>query len=184
MGDPKKPKKQYNTPSHPFRKARIEEEIKYKKEYGLKNKTEIWKFDSKVKGFWRQAKRIIATRTAQAEIERQQLLRKLVRLGLLESEQDIGAVLNIKIEHVLGRRLQTIVVKKQLARSMKQARQFITHGHILVGGKKITAPSYLVKREEEPSVSFVAHSSLASNEHPERAPLPQKHAPKQKVEAA
>ncbi len=181
MGDPKKPKKQYNTPSHPFRKARIEVEIKYKKEYGLKNKTEIWKIDSKVKSFWRQAKVIIATRTEQAEKERVQLLTKLKRLGLLTQDQEVGAVLDIKIEDLLNRRLQTVVVRKNLSRSMKQARQFITHGHVLVGGKIITAPSYLVKKDEEASVSFVALSSLASAEHPERVPLQSKSSAKPKV---
>ena len=169
MGDPKKPKKQYATPSHPFRKARIDAEKIYKKNYGLKNKTEIWKADSRVRGYWRQAKHIIATRTEQAEKERQQLLTKLVRLGLLQSTQEVGAVLNITLEQLLNRRLQTVVVRKQLARSMRQARQFITHGHIIVGGKTITTPSYLVKKDEEPTITFVSNSTLASEEHPERA---------------
>lgn len=181
MGDPKKPKKKYNTPNHPFRKARIEEEIKYKNNFGLKNKTEIWKMDSTVKGYWRQAKKIIATRTPQAEKERVQLLNKLVKLGLLEQSQEVGAVLNISLEHLLNRRLQTLVLKKQLARSIKQARQFITHGHIVVNGKKITSPSYIVKMEEEGTISFLPASTLSSPDHPERAP-PQKH--KAKAEAA
>ncbi|MEK6968270.1 MAG: 30S ribosomal protein S4 [Nanoarchaeota archaeon] len=169
MGDPKKPKKHYNTPSHPFRKARIESETQYKKDYGLKNKTEIWKMDSKVRGFWKQAKIIIATRTEQAEKERVQLLTKLVKIGLLQPDQEVGAVLNITLDNLLNRRLQTVVVRKQLAKSMKQSRQFIVHGHIIVGGKIITTPSYIVKKEEEPSITFVQSSTLASDEHPERA---------------
>jgi len=51
---------------------------------------------------------------------------------------------------------------------MKQSRQFITHGHVLVNGKIITAPSYVVRKSEEGNVSFKQASSLADPEHPER----------------
>ena len=40
MGSPKKPRKKYSTPSHPWQKIRIEEEKELLKEYGLKNKKE------------------------------------------------------------------------------------------------------------------------------------------------
>ena len=68
------------------------------------------------------------------------------------------------------RRLQTIVVKKGLARSVRQARQFITHGHIIIGENKITAPNYMVNSDEELMITFSQNSRLHSEDHPERVP--------------
>ena len=51
MGDPKQPRKKYDTPRHPWNKARIDAEKEIKKDYGLKNNKEIWKFNSKLKSF-------------------------------------------------------------------------------------------------------------------------------------
>lgn len=45
----------------------------------------------------------------------------------------------------LERRLDNVVYRSGLAMSRSQARQFVTHGHIAVNGKKIDIPSYLVK---------------------------------------
>ena len=41
MGDPKKIRKSYRTPSHPWQKQRIVEEDELLKTYGIKNKTHI-----------------------------------------------------------------------------------------------------------------------------------------------
>ncbi len=40
--------KQYSKPKTPFDKARIDEEAQIKKEFGLKNKKEIWKANAKI----------------------------------------------------------------------------------------------------------------------------------------
>jgi small subunit ribosomal protein S4 len=56
-----------------------------------------------------------------------------------------------------------------LSRSPKQARQFVTHGHIMVAGKKVTIPGYQVSRAEESQISYAAHSPMANEVHPERA---------------
>jgi len=69
----------------------------------------------------------------------------------------------------MARRLQTVLFKKGMARSVKQARQFIVHEHVLIGDKKITSPAYLVKVSEEASISFAVSSPLISEDHPERA---------------
>jgi len=78
-------------------------------------------------------------------------------------------VLGLTINDVLDRRLETVVFKKGFARTCKQARQFILHGHVLVGGKKLTSPSHLVTVDEEARIEFMPTSSLADPEHPERA---------------
>ena len=45
----------------------------------------------------------------------------------------------------LERRLDNVLWRSGMASSHIQARQFIGHGHILVNGKKVDIPSYLVK---------------------------------------
>ncbi len=170
MGDARRFKKQYSTPSHPFQKARIDFENEILREYGLKNKTEVWKANSKLKSFAGQAKRLIAAYGNQAEVERKQLFARLERVGLLKPGSALDDVLSLRINNLLDRRLQTIVFKKGLARSVKAARQFITHAHVSVNGKIISAPGYIVGVNEENSVSFIDASSLAKEDHPERAP--------------
>ncbi|MGB9681958.1 MAG: 30S ribosomal protein S4 [bacterium] len=46
---------------------------------------------------------------------------------------------------LLERRLDNTVYRLGFASSRSQARQFVSHGHIMVNGKKIDIPSYLVK---------------------------------------
>ncbi|MEM4593781.1 MAG: S4 domain-containing protein, partial [Zestosphaera sp.] len=58
--------------------------------------------------------------------------------------------------------LQTIVYRKGLARTIHEARQLIVHGHISIGGKRVTSPGYLVNREEEQLVGFTPGSPIAT----------------------
>jgi len=168
MGDPKKIRKKYSTPTHPWQKDRIEEEIALKKEYGLKNKREIWVVASKLNKFKDQFKTLNAQTGTQAEKEKEQLKDKLLSLGLIKTDSPLGVVLGLDTKDLMERRLQTIVLRKNLARSINQARQFIVHRHIMVGRKKVTSPSYIVKVGEENQVSFVQTSTLSDPSHPER----------------
>ncbi len=169
MGDTRRFKKAYAKPFKPWDDTRIAEEKKLSKGYGLKNKKEAWKAEAMLRRFKAQAKKLIATRGAQADKEKRQLLTRLMSLGLTTQSADLDAVLGLTINNILDRRLQTLVYNKKLARSISQARQFIVHEHIQVSGKKIAVPSYLVKKSEEESVAFGAESALASESHPERA---------------
>lgn len=45
----------------------------------------------------------------------------------------------------LERRLDNVVYRLGFAVSRMQARQFVTHGHFMVNGKKVDIPSYLLK---------------------------------------
>ncbi len=168
MGDPKRIRKKYSGPRHPWQKDRIDEEKKLLKEYGLKNKTELWKVSSKMKNFSDQAKKLIAAKGTQAEKERKQLMEKLNKLGFIQKNANLDDVLGLKLRDFLNRRLQTLVFKKGMARSVNQARQFITHEHIVIGEKKITSPSYLVSVEEEPRINFLQGSSISYSDHPTR----------------
>jgi small subunit ribosomal protein S4 len=46
---------------------------------------------------------------------------------------------------LLERRLDNVVYRMGFATTRSNARQFVTHGHILVDGKKVDIPSYRVK---------------------------------------
>mgnify|MGYP001773173473 CR=1 FL=1 len=77
---------------------------------------------------------------------------KLYKLGLLNEGATLDDVLGLTVKDILNRRLQTIVYKKGLANTPKQARQFIVHGHVKINGRKIIYPSYLVNRDEEDKI--------------------------------
>jgi small subunit ribosomal protein S4 len=111
---------------------------------------------------------LIASRTKQSEAEQLQVLSKLQKLGLLSIGSELHQILGLELRDILERRLQTIVMKQGLARTVNQSRQFITHRHISVNGKEITSPSYILSLQEETSITFKEKSSLSDENHPER----------------
>ena len=173
MGDPKRQRKMYETPSHPWIKERIEREKVLVQKYALKNKKELWKHETQLRNFRRRARRLLAARGKQAEVEREQLLQRLKRLGILPENAHLDDVLSLVIEDILERRLQTIVFKRGLARTPRQARQLIVHGHIEVNGQLIRSPSYLVLKEEEETITYTKNSPFANSQHPERMVIEQ-----------
>tara|TARA_Y100000310_G_scaffold341787_1_gene442125 strand:- start:23481 stop:24194 length:714 start_codon:yes stop_codon:yes gene_type:complete len=168
MGSPRRQRKKFSKPSHPWQKERILEEKDLLKEYGLNRKYEIWKMDSILKNFTRQAKNLITTKNPQVDKERSQLLTKLSSLGLVGKESKIEDVLSLTLKDIMERRLQTLVFRKNLANSVNQARQFIVHEHISLGDKTVTAPSYLVPLDDEASIQFAQGSIVANPSHPIR----------------
>ncbi len=168
MGDPRKIKKKYKTPSHPWQRSNLETESKLVNEYGLVRKKEVWKINSLLKKIKTEVKEIAASEGEKAEKDKKQLLKKLKSWGLLKPEEGIDNVLVLETKDLMERRLQTLVFKKDMAKSIDQARQFIVHGHIKVGDKKMDTPSYMVKAGEEELIGFVGKSSLSDPEHPER----------------
>lgn len=181
MGDPKRTRKKYSSPMHPWQKDRMEVEQKLLKEYGMKNKRELWKMNSVLRNFHTRAKELAAATGEQANKEKEQLFIKLQRYGLIGETPTLDDALGITLRDILERRLQTQVFRKQLARSMQQARQFIIHQHIVVGEKKMTVPSYLVSTAEESKIFFTEASTLSNPEHPERQVV-QKLSPKKEAQ--
>ncbi|MCD6522892.1 MAG: 30S ribosomal protein S4 [Candidatus Diapherotrites archaeon] len=154
MGDPKRLRKKYTTPGHPFEKERIEEENRLLKEYGLKNKKEIWKAKSRIRNFRAIARRLEAERGPQRETKEKELMNKLKKIGLVGEGATLDDVLSLEVTNILDRRLQTLVFKKGLARTIKQARQFIVHGHIAIDGRKVDVPGYIVPVDEEGKIGY------------------------------
>jgi small subunit ribosomal protein S4 len=172
MGDPKFPRRKYEAPSHPWEGERMKLEGELVKKYGLKNKRELWKAQSLLRTF-RQRSRILQAQSRyqdeQAEQETDELLAKLGRLGILPQEgATLDDVLALDIEAVLSRRLQTIAYVKGLGYTTNHARQLIVHGHIAIGGRKVTIPGYMVKRVEEGQITYHEYSPLAHDMHPAR----------------
>jgi small subunit ribosomal protein S4 len=96
------------------------------------------------------------------------LLTRLKKLGIIHETAVLDGVLDLTIEDILERRLQTIIFRKDLAKSIYQARQLVTHGHIAIGNRRVTVPSYLVMREEENQITYTPQSPLANPSHPLR----------------
>ena len=144
----KRKHKTYSKPKRPFDKQRIDEEAKIKKDFGLKNKKEIWKADSKIKSIREKAKKLISSDESKQKV----FFERLKKIGL--NVNSIADVLSLTKEDYLKRRLQTIVVVKKLARTSKSARQLITHKKVLIKGKAINSPSYVVPVELEKEISL------------------------------
>ena len=114
-------------------------------------------------GNWRSIARKSRSLTPERATEVQQtLIKKLVRLGVLGPEAPLEDVLLLTVEDILKRRLQTLVFEKGFAKTIYHARQLIVHGHIQVVGKKINAPSYIVKNNEEDMIGFAPNSPLTA----------------------
>jgi small subunit ribosomal protein S4 len=167
MGDIKRFKKKYTTPMHPWNATRIGLERDIKRKYGVANKKEIWKMESQLSTFKDTAKNLLTRSDSQAEIEREQMTKRMVSLGLIKATSGMDDILGLQLRDIMNRRLQTTVFKRRMARSMKHARQLIIHEHITINGTKVTSPSYLVLVSEEASISFAADSPFMQPEHPE-----------------
>ncbi|MBO5653999.1 MAG: 30S ribosomal protein S4 [Candidatus Methanomethylophilaceae archaeon] len=172
MGDPKFARRSYDTPSHPWQGERIKAEVVLVKSYGLKNKTEVWKAQSVLRNYRKQARELQALLRggdAQAKKEADALLNKCGRIGVLPLEgATLNDILTLTEKNILGRRLQTIVYEKGLASTITQARQMIVHGHIFMNGHKVTVPGYIVTRNEESTIEFNPASPYTDEMHPMR----------------
>ncbi|CAG9460797.1 unnamed protein product [Pedinophyceae sp. YPF-701] len=153
--------KTFKKPRRPFEKERIDAELKIVGEYGLRNKRELWRVNlvlSKI----RNAARTMLTMDEKDPtriFEGNALMRRLIRYGLLdEAHKQLDYVLSLKVEDFLDRRLQTVVFKSGLAKSVHHARVLIKQGHIRVGKQIVNVPSFMVRVESERHIDFALNS--------------------------
>ncbi|MCS7093817.1 MAG: 30S ribosomal protein S4 [Candidatus Aenigmarchaeota archaeon] len=142
-------RKKYKKPRRLWDKALLEEERNLLKEFGLRRKKELWRAKEILRKYRRLAKKLNAIKDREQE---KILLQKLNKMGLIGENSNLDSVLGLTVRDILNRRLQTIVYKKGLARTIKQARQLIVHGHVKIAGRKIVYPSYLVPKDEEDKI--------------------------------
>ena len=125
MGKPKFSRKKYETPSHPWQEDRIKVENELIRKYGLKNKREVWKTETKLRKYRSQARELLAkvgTGHTQSKKESEQLLMHLNRLNILPPNSKLDDVLALENESILSRRLQSLTYLKGLANTPDQAR--------------------------------------------------------------
>ena len=151
MGDPRKPRKSYRRPRRIWNSDQLNSELYVIGSYGLRNKRELWKAQTKVANFRNQARTLLALTLEDRQEKESLLLSFLNRLGLTNTSS-LDDILNLKIEDILERRLQTIVMRKMAIKSPLQARQVVVHGHVSIGNRKVNLPGYLVKKEDEPKI--------------------------------
>ncbi len=144
----KRKQKTYSRPKRPFDKVRLDEEAEIKKQFGLKNKKEIWKAGAKINLIRKRAKNLILA----GPDEQQAFFGRLKKIGI--QVDSIADVLSLDKKDYLQRRLQTVLVSKKMATTPKSARQLITHKKVLINGRAISSPSYVVPVELENKISL------------------------------
>ena len=170
MGTAKRQSNKYKSPKKIWDKARIDRDIELRKTYGFKNKKELWKIESLLRGIRNRARKLISLKAlGKGEMEEKEFIRKLHSLGLVNNDATVDDVLDLELTDFMERRLQTLVLKKKMARSIRESRQMITHRHVQVGEKIVDTPSYIVKRDEESKIVFAENSPFAAENHPIKA---------------
>lgn len=148
----RKQHKKYSKPKKKYDKKRIDEENEIIKKYGLKNKREIWKTESRISEFRNRAKELLVA----PEEEKRVFLSRLESLGLIEKNSGLDDILSLNSLNLLERRLQTLLVKKKIAKTVKEARQMIIHKRVIVGNNIINIPSYIVPKNLENGIRLKA----------------------------
>ena len=154
MGDPPKLRNKYSRPKHLWTIDRLKEDSGLKRTYGLKNMRELWIATAELKKYRREARRLLSVSEDERAKDAPKILKKLCDLGLLDQSAQIDDILSLTVKDIHESRLGTLVYRKGLAHTPAQGRQLITHGFISVMGKRISAPSYIVDKEEESSIAY------------------------------
>ena len=171
MGDPKRQRRKFDTPRFPWRKDILGEELKLLGTFGLRNKHELWRHETQLSKFRGIARSLIGRTPDERMKMENELLTRLKKLGVLQETAVLDDVLDLSIEDILERRLQTLVFRKTLTKTVHQSRQLITHGHITISNRRVTVPGYIVSREEEKVISYTPESQFVNAAHPTRVAM-------------
>ncbi len=152
MGSPKRIRKKYDKPSMKWNLQRIQEEHKLKEQYGLKTLKELWIAASELRRIRRTARGVLSGNISNETGD--ELIKRLVRYNVIKRGATLDELLVITPEALLDRRLQSVVFKRGLAKTIKQARQLITHGFISIDGMRVTSPGRLVSSTDETGMAY------------------------------
>ncbi|KJE91903.1 30S ribosomal protein S4 [Capsaspora owczarzaki ATCC 30864] len=153
--------KTVKTPRRPYEKERLDRELKLVGEFGLRNKSEVWRVQLTLAKIRKAARELLTLddKDSRRLFEGNALLRRLVRIGVLdESRMRLDFVLGLKVEDFLERRLQTQVFKLGLAKSIHHARVLIRQRHIRVGKQIVNVPSFVVRLDSQKHIDFALNS--------------------------
>jgi|Deesub1362A_J573_1020465.scaffolds.fasta_scaffold00008_246 small subunit ribosomal protein S4 len=166
MGEPRRFRKKYENPFKPWDRDLLMQELILIGEYGLKNKRELRRVTTFLRKIRDVARSTFGLPPEEREHVSRELLGRLYKLGILPENATIEDVLKLTVRDILERRLQTIVFRKGLAKSIYHSRQMIVHRHIMIGDRVVDRPSYLVTRDEEELVRISPRSPYADPDHP------------------
>ena len=158
MGDPKTPRRVWKKPKRPLNYDLMMDELKTLGTFGLKTKKELWKTQTELSRVRLQARSLLALRQEERERKEPILIQSLSKIGLVDQNSTLDDVLNLQVNDLLSRRLQTMAQRKLFFKTPYQARQAIVHGHIMIGDSVVTIPSYVVKTEEETKIRLIPES--------------------------
>ena len=151
-----------------WNKQRIEEEHKLRDDYGLKNLRELWKAASEIRRIRRHIREVLSG-SLNGAVGRD-IIARLAKEGIVGEGATLDDILVIKPESVLERRLQTVVYRKGMAKTLKQSRQLIAHGFIAINGKRVKSPGYIVKKSDESVISYYKPIKIEFGQHAPAAP--------------
>ena len=158
MGDTKNFRRVWKKPKRPLNFDLKMEELKILGTFGLKTKRELWKARTELSRVRNQARSLLALRQEIRDKEEPILLKSLSKVGYVQPDASLDDVLNLELGDLFSRRLQTIVQKKFYFKTPYQARQAVTHGHVLIGDRIVNIPSYVVKVDEEAKIKLTSES--------------------------
>jgi small subunit ribosomal protein S9e len=153
--------KTFKKPRRPFEKERLDAELKTVGEFGLRNKRELWRVQMVLSKMRSRARELLTLdeKDPRRLFEGEALLRRMYRYGFLAEDQNkLDYVLALTPQDVLERRLQTLVFKLGLAKSIHHARVLIRQKHIRVGKQIVNVPSFLVRIDSQKHVDFALNS--------------------------
>ena len=147
----------YKAPRRPFEKERLDREMKLCGQCGLRCKREVWRVNMTLSKMRRTARLLLTLpeTNPRRQLEGSALLRRCHDLGFLEVEKDkLDYVLSLTVPDILERRLQTVVFKVGLAKSVHHARVLIQARHVAVAKQIVTIPSFIVRKSSESHIGF------------------------------
>merc|ERR1712007_324128 len=153
--------KTFKKPRRPFEKERLDAELKIVGEYGLRNKRELWRIQLVLSKLRKTARELLTLPEDDPKriFDASALMRRMYRYGFLdESQTKLDYVLALTAQDVLERRLQTLVFKLGLAKSIHHARVLIKQRHIRVGKQIVNVPSFLVRVDSQKHIDFSLRS--------------------------
>nr|GMD61763.1 40S ribosomal protein S9-2-like [Ipomoea batatas]GMD71475.1 40S ribosomal protein S9-2-like [Ipomoea batatas] len=149
--------KTFKKPRRPYEKERLDAELKLVGEYGLRCKRELWRVQYALSRIRNNARMLLTLdeKDPRRIFEGDALLRRMNRYGLLdESQNKLDYVLALTVENFLERRLQTLVFKAGMAKSIHHARVLIRQKHIRVGRQVVNVPSFMVRVDSQKHIDF------------------------------
>ncbi|MCL5433389.1 MAG: 30S ribosomal protein S4 [Candidatus Marsarchaeota archaeon] len=167
MGAPRRNRKKYNKPKNMWNLERIKEDNTLKDQYGLKNMKELWMIQTELSKLRNTVRILLSGAEPNSDKIQLDIITKLSKYGIVSGNVTLDVLLDLKVNAFLDRRLQTVIFKKGLAKTIKQARQLIVHGYIAIEGKRVTKPSYRVPLNEEQLITYYKPINLNLTESKE-----------------